>query len=241
MPATLPTAQELDQIPPPMGPPKRAGLIAEIGTMFQPGRLLLNSPVLRSAPKGDGRISVFLPGWKAPDVSTLPIRGYLRSLGHDARSWGLGTNQGDVEVKRDEMIGIVEQLAEQSGRPVNVVGWSLGGVVSREIARNIPDSVHRVVTYGSPIVGGPTHTVGASTYDESELERIRRLQEHLDETDPIATPITAIFTRKDTAVDWRACIDRSSLDVTMVEVGSTHVGLGLDPDVWLAVAEALAE
>ena len=29
--------------------------------------------------------------------------------------------------------------------------------------------------------------------------------------------------------------------VTTVEVGSTHVGLGIDPDVWLTVAEAFAE
>lgn len=49
-----------------------------------------------------------------------------------------------------------------------------------------------------------------------------------------------MFTRADGAVDWRACTDRSSLDVTMLEVGSTHVDLGLDPDVWLATARALA-
>ena len=51
--------------------------------------------------------------------------------------------------------------------------------------------------------------------------------------------ITAIFTRNDGAVDWRACIDRCSLDVTMVEVASTHVGLGIDPDVWFTIAGAL--
>ncbi|BAN01868.1 alpha/beta fold hydrolase [Ilumatobacter coccineus] len=241
MPATPLTPADLDRIPAPTGPPNRAGLIGEVSTVLQPGRLLLKSPRLRSAPRGDGRIALFLPGWKAPDVSTLPIRGYLGRLGHDARSWGLGVNQGDVEAKRDEMIGIVERLAESSGRPVNLVGWSLGGVVSREIARNTPDAVHRVVTYGTPVVGGPTHTAGASTYAESELARIRALQEHLDATDPIATPITAIFTRNDSAVDWRACIDRSSTAVTMIEVGSTHVGLGIDPDVWLVVANALAE
>lgn len=241
MPATPLTTDELDRIPGPTGPPTRAGLVAEISTVLQPGRLLLNAPRLRSAPRGDGRITLCLPGWKAPDVSTMPIRGYLGRLGHDARSWGLGVNHGDVEAKRDEMIGIVERLAESSGRAVNLVGWSLGGVVSREIARNTPDAVHRVVTYGTPVVGGPTHTAGASTYDEAELARIRALQEQLDATAPIATPITAIFTRNDTAVDWRACIDRSSTAVTMLEVGSTHVGLGIDPDVWLAVANALAE
>lgn len=240
MPTVL-TSDQLAEIDSPIGPPSRAGLVGEIGTVFQPARLLLGGSKLRRAPRGDGRISVFLPGWKAPEVSTLPLRGYLKSLGHDARSWGLGTNQGNVEAKRDEMLSIVEQLAAGSGRSVNLIGWSLGGVVAREVARTLPDAVHRLVTYGSPIVGGPSYTAGWAAYPAAERARISALQQHLDATDPIATPTTSIFTRSDTVVDWRACIDRSSLDVTTVEVGSTHVGLGLDPDVWHVVANALGE
>ena len=239
MPKTL-TPEEVAEIGPPSGSPTRAGLVAEFGTVLQPGRLLLGSPWLRRAPRGDGRISVFLPGWKAPEGTTLPIRGYLRSLGHDVKSWGLGTNQGDVEALRNRMSPTILDLAESSGRPVNLVGWSLGGVISREIARSVPDAVRRVVTYGTPVVEGPRYTAGASTYEASEIDRISRLQRHLDVTRPITTPITAIFTRRDTVVDWRACIDHVSPDVTTIEVGSTHVGLGIDPDVWLAVARALA-
>jgi len=231
----------LDAIAPPDGNPRRAGLIAEVGTALQPWRLAFKSPALRGAPRGDGRIAVALPGWKAPDQTTAPLRGYLRSLGHDARGWGFGVNQGDVEAKRDQMVLKVRRLAEKSGRPVNLLGWSLGGVVAREVARSAPESVHRVVIYGSPIVGGPTHTAGVGAYAAEEVARIRVLQAHLDATEPVATPIVAIFSRADTVVDWRACIDRSSLDVTTIEVGSTHIGLGLDPDVWLTVAEAFAE
>lgn len=123
---------------------------------------------------------------------------------------------------------------------MNLVGWSLGGVVAREVARSRPELVHRVVTYGSPVLGGPTHTVGAASIGPEECRRITELQEHLDATNPIQVPITAIFTRNDGAVDWRARIDRSSVDVTMVEVASTHVGLGIDPDVWITAARALA-
>jgi hypothetical protein len=240
MPAVL-NADQLDAIDAPDGHPRRAGLIGEFGTALQPWRLALKAPQLRSAPKGDGRVSVALPGWKAPEFTTAPLRGYLRSLGHDARSWGFGVNQGDVEAKRDEMIVSVRELAEVSGRPVNLLGWSLGGVVAREVARSVPDAVNRVVIYGSPVVGGPLHTAGVGAYEAEEVQRIRDLQAHLDATEPVATPITAIFTRNDTVVDWRACIDRSSLDVTTVEVGSTHVGLGIDPDVWLTIATALGE
>jgi len=241
MPARTLSPADLDHIAAPAGPPSRAGLFGELGTVLQPLRLAAKSGRLAAAPKGDGRTAVVLPGWRAPESSTLPMRAYLNKLGHDAQSWGLGVNLGDVEATRDRMVPRIEALAESTGRAVNLLGWSLGGVVAREIARTVPDSVHRVVTYGSPILGGPTHTIGAANFGADECERITELQEHLDLIDPIRTPITAAFTRNDNIVDWRACIDRSSLDVTMVEVQSTHVGLGIDPDVWLVAAHALAE
>lgn len=235
------SVEQLERIDAPIGPPTRAGLIGEVGTVLQPLRLALGAPNLRRAPRGDGRVSFVLPGWRAPELSTAPVRAYLGNLGHDARSWGLGVNQGDVEAKRDEMLERVVAVADDTGRPVNLIGWSLGGVVSREIARVVPEAVHRVVTYGTPAVGGPTFTAGHAAFGADECKRITRLQQVLDATEPIRRPITAIFTRNDTVVDWRACIDRTSPSVRMVEVGSTHVGLGLDPDVWLIVAGALAE
>jgi len=103
-----------------------------------------------------------------------------------------------------------------------------------------PEYVHHVVTYGSPILGGPTHTVGAGTMGAAECERITKLQQELDANDPILTPITAVFTRNDNIVDWRACIDPSSPNVTMIEVQPTHIGMGIDPDVWLIAARACA-
>lgn len=235
------STEDIDEITAPQGPPSRRGLFGELATALQPLRLAAKSSRLATAPRGDGRAAVVLPGWRAPESSTLPIRAYLGKLGHNAQSWGLGVNLGNVEGTRDRMVPRIQALAEVTGRPVNLIGWSLGGVVAREVARTIPESVHRVVTYGSPILGGPTHTVGAANFGADECERITELQEHLDLIDPIRTPITAAFTRNDNIVDWRACIDRSSLDVTMVEVQSTHVGLGIDPDVWLVAANALAE
>ncbi len=168
------TDDDLASIGAPDGSPRRAGLVGEIGTALQPWRLAFKSRALRSAPKGNGRIAIALPGWKAPEVTTAPLRGYLRSIGHDAQGWGFGINQGDVEAKRDDMVVKVRALAERSGRPVNLLGWSLGGVVAREVARTAPESVHRLVIYGSPVVGGPTHTAGVGTYAVDEVTRTPR-------------------------------------------------------------------
>lgn len=169
-----------------------------------------------------------------------PIRGYLRWLGYDARHWGLGTNHGDPERDADLLAARVQDLAVEAGRPVAMVGWSLGGTIARETARLAPDAVSQVLTYGTPAVGGPAHTIGVNAYSPGETARISALLEQLDADSPIPVPITAIFTRRDSVVSWSACIDRRSPQVRHVEVASTHLSLGIDPDVWLAVAEALA-
>ncbi len=241
MAARTVTTNELRAIPLPDGPPRRSRLLSEVATAVEPVRLVLRSPRLALAPRGNGRCTLLIPGWMAPELAMSPIGSYLRALGHDARGWGLGVNRGDVENLRDEVAEMATTLADETGRPINLIGWSLGGIIAREVGRVAPDSVHRIVTYGSPVLGGPSHTVGASRVGVDECSRITELQEHLDENEPITVPVTSMFTRKDAAVDWRACIDRSSLDATTIEVDSTHVGMGIDPDVWITTARALAE
>ena len=181
-----------------------------------------------------------IPGWRSPEASMAPIRGYLRRLGHDARHWGFGTNVGDPERNADLLAERVELLAAAAGRPVALVGWSLGGVIARETARRIPDAVAQILTYGTPAIGGPTHTIGASSLSSEQTADISARQERLDTDSPIPVPITAIFTRRDSVVSWTACIDRRSPNVRHIEVASTHLSLGIDPDVWLAVANGLA-
>ncbi|MGK2931609.1 MAG: esterase/lipase family protein [Solirubrobacterales bacterium] len=225
----------------PDGPPPRLAFGGEALSGLQVLRLIASSPRLLSAPRGDGSIVFDLPGWRAPEISMLPIRRYLRWLGYDARTWGLGTNRGSVEDDVEELTHRVADAADDSGRSVSLVGWSLGGVVAREVARRIPQSVAGVVTFGSPVVGGPSHTHVARYFTEEESERAERLIEELDRESPVGVPVTAIYTKRDGVVNWRACIDRSTPGVRHVEVNSSHMGLGIDPDVWLATAEALPE
>jgi pimeloyl-ACP methyl ester carboxylesterase len=117
------------------------------------------------------------------------------------------------------------------------VGWSLGGVVARETARLRPDLVERVVTYGTPL-RGPRFTSAHGLYSPTELARIEREIADTEGT-PITVPGAAIDSRRDGVVDWTTCVDDVSPRATNIEVGSSHVGMGLDPDVWTAVANAL--
>ncbi len=222
----------------PAGPPTGRGLAGEALALLQVARLTRAAPWLALTPRGRGQRVIDVPGWKAPEVSMAPMRLFLRALGYDARSWGLGVNQGDPERDCELLAGRVEAASRDDG-PVALVGWSLGGVIAREVARMLPERISTVVTYGTPVVGGPTHTLGASEYGAEECRRIEALAAQRDADTPIEAPMTAIYTRRDGVVDWRACIDRQSPNVRHVEVRSTHLGLGVDPDVWSTVARAL--
>ncbi len=217
-----------------------AALTDEWRTLLLPPRLLARAPRLARVPRGTGGPVIDIPGWKSPEAAMAPLRHYLRRQGHDARGWGLGVNQGNPERDVQILIPMVEELAERSGRPVALVGWSLGGTIARETARAVPQAVSRVITYGTPVIGGPSYTIGARAAGAAENARIRDLIDELDRTNPIQVPITAIFTRRDRIVDWPASIDRTSADVEHVEVRSTHAGMGIDPDVWEVVATHLA-
>jgi dienelactone hydrolase len=229
-------------VPEPEGPPGRLIRAAELTAPLELARLILSTPSLRRIPReGDGALVVDIPGWRSPEASTAPLRSFLRWLGYDAEPWGFGTNHGDPENDARRLVPLVVERAEKADRPVSLIGWSLGGVIAREVARARPDAVRRIITYGTPVIGGPAHTIGASSFNEEESARIDALIRETESENPIQVPVTAIYTRRDGIVDWRACIDRTSLDVEHIEVASTHLGLGIDADVWRVVAERLAE
>jgi alpha-beta hydrolase superfamily lysophospholipase len=193
------------------------------------------------APDGRGEIVVVLPGMGMGDFSTGTLRRYLRRRGFDARGWGLGRQRPEVWTTLPRMLARLETWAAERGEPVALVGWSLGGIVARELARLRPDLVRRVVTLGAPVVGGLKHTAIAGLFRIQgwDLDDVARRVEAANRI-PIRVPVTAIWSRRDGIVAWQAAIDRDTPAVENVEVGSCHWGLGLDPDVLVRVARAVA-
>jgi len=221
--------------------PGFAPLLREAEAVLELVRIPWYAPSLARQPRGNGELVLVLPGYGAGDASTLPLRSYLRWLGYRADGWGLGTNRGDVPDLIPKVTQVVTERAEREGRPVRLVGWSLGGYLAREAARESPDSVQRVVTLGTPVVGGPKYTAVAPVYERQgvDLDAIEADVEARNEV-PLRVPVHAIYSRKDGVVAWQACIDRHNDEVEHVEVTSTHVGLGLSPVVYRIVAQRLA-
>ncbi len=194
-------------------------------------------------PRGDGGTIRVLPGYLCGDRTTVALRGYLRAVGYRPHGWGLGVNKGDVDHYATIMTAAVRADAEADGRAIRIVGWSLGGVIAREVARRAPDAVSHVVTLGSPVVGGPKYTAAASSYrsDGWDLDRIAAVVAQ-GNTRPMPVPVTAFYSRSDSIVAWQACLDPNPLSPTRhVEVGGKHAELGFSAPVLRLVAQALAD
>ena len=216
----------------------------EAETPKQLAQLVLHYPRLLTEPRGDGHTVLVLPGYTASDSSTQSLRRYIKRLGYDARGWGLGRNSGNVAVLAPQVTEIVSKLNAATGKKVSLIGWSMGGVISREVALHHPHWIRRVITMGSPITGGPKYTAFADQLASEGID-LDAIEAHIHQrqriSPPLRVPVTAIFSRRDGVVAWQACIDQINQSVEHVEVKSSHLGLGFDPKVYRLIARRLAK
>jgi pimeloyl-ACP methyl ester carboxylesterase len=196
-----------------------------------------------AAPRGDGHGVLIFPGLLASDPSTGPLRGFLRWLGYDARGWDLGRNYGPSEAVLAGLPRAVLRHAERTRRPVSLIGWSLGGIYAREMARRYPGQVRQVITLGSSYAltnpgqshaYGPYQRLGFLHAPDSEVPGLEQLSR------PIDVPSTSVYSRLDGVVAWRACVGPETPLHQNVEVRCSHVGFGVDPATLWLIADRLA-
>ncbi len=205
-------------------------------------RLAAALPSLTRQAKGAGEPVMVLPGFGASDVSTAPLRRYLSWLGYEVQGWGLGRNGGEVAQMLPQVVDQVRKMSQEHKSEVHLIGWSLGGVFARETARDHPNYVSQVVTMGSPVVGGPKYTTMGKMFEKrgANLDEIEARIAAREST-PIEVPLTSIYSKRDGIVGWQASIDRHSPQVEHIEVYTTHLGLGISPEVFKIIARKLAD
>lgn len=201
-------------------------------------------PLMKMLPKGDGHGVLVLPGFMASDTSTAPLRSLLASLGYDAVGWNLGRNVQVDNARISAMMACVDTLHERTGGKISIVGWSLGGVFARELAKLAPEKVRQVVSLGSPISDDRNHTNARRLFEylngrEPEPIRSGNFRE-LAKAPPV--PTTSILTKADGVVHWRGSVQSDDhAECENIEVYASHVGLGVNPAVAYALADRLAQ
>ncbi len=197
--------------------------------------------LLREAPRGDGHPVLVIPGFLAPELSTVPLRSFLKHLCYDARSSHLGVNLGPSPKVSETLERRLRYLAERHGRKVSLVGWSLGGIYARELARAHPTLVRMVITMGTPFADiAATHAArfiplrpgGKALNEAHELRAALRR--------PLTVPTTSIYSRTDGIVHWQSCLQEEGPQRENVEVHCSHTGMGFHPEVLAVVANRLA-
>lgn len=226
---------------PELSPPNAWLLLLEGRAPWEFAALLAATPWLKQLPRGDGHPVLVFPGLGANDLTTQPLRRFLDRLGYATAPWGQGFNFGPRRGVLECCEATLQRLAREHDRPVSLLGWSLGGIYAREVAKLQPMLARCVITLGTPFTGHPRATnawrffelvSGQSHEDETLLAQIRQ-------TPPV--PTSSIYSRSDGVVSWRCSVIEPGPLRENIEVHASHLGLGLNPIALYAVADRLAQ
>lgn len=242
----------------PAPPPLKHSLSEGVRALVECQQLLIASPFLSMAPKGDGHPVMTLPGFGGADGCMAPLRRWLNRWGYDARPWELGRNfpkyrmtcLDDALVFREKMVmraaRRIEDIYQETGQKVSLVGWSLGGIYADELAHSHPQWVRNVITLGTPH-GDPRGTAAWNI-----MRRVYRSEvpeESQDITGWLAAagdrqrrvPTTALYSAYDGIVSEKVAQLEPGRNVDNIRVKSSHLGFAMNPRVYWQVAKRLAE
>ena len=201
-----------------------------------------------NTPNGKGKPVLVLPGFTGSDTMTAPLRARLADKGYDVHAWEGGVNTGFNAATAEHLVNRLRTIYEQSGgQKVSIIGHSLGGIFARELARDFPEMVDRVITLGSPFGMHEQETpelllqmyklinpLGDPTELSDRDLHLRRL------TPPAGIPVTSIYSVTDGVVPWRACLNPQTAKTENIAVPASHIGMIYHPLAVAAVLDRLA-
>lgn len=199
-----------------------------------------------AAAGGDGHPAVFFPGLASDSRAMAPLREHCAALGYTAIDWGRGFNtgpEGDFDVWLADLAAHSTELLAGHGPSATFVGWSLGGMYARELAKVMPGRTRQVITIGTPFNAEKDHTNVGWLFEllsGTEARIDAALAERLRTAPPL--PTTSIYSRSDGVVAWQTCLhEQESPRIQDIEVHGSHLGMGWNPAVLRVVADRLAQ
>jgi pimeloyl-ACP methyl ester carboxylesterase len=225
--------------------PKRGHALG-LASLFRNGMSLASivlkppSVTTRDIPRGDGRIVLVIPAFLSGDWSTAGLRGFLSEIGYRVETAGVALNIGPTPRLVAKLEQTLLRLAASEGRPIDVIGQSLGGVLARDLAERHPHCVRHLITLCSPIRVpittplAPAARLLGAFYDSGWLARRHRI------VGPLPVPVTALYSEDDGVVDWRECLQDEHPGSRNIRVSGAHATVGSNPSALIAIAAALS-
>jgi hypothetical protein len=203
---------------------REAAALANVRRRFTPVR---ETHALRPA-RGTAPIMV-IPGFLSGDHSTAVLRNRLDRAGYDARGWDQGINLGASEIRLDRLCRDVSHLARRSGESVRLVGWSLGGLYAREVAKRVPKDVTCVVTLGSPFSGDPRANRVWWLYEWINRHPVDALPIACNLSEKPPVPTFALWSRDDGIVASHSARGLPHEADAAIELNCSHIGFTFEP------------
>jgi len=224
--------------PTPEAPVSAATLAREMAAVAQ--AVLMPPPFPDDAARGSRQPVIVIPGFLSPDVTTARLREFLNGQDFIAHPWNCGLNVGPLPRVVAEVERQVRDLALATGKPVALVGVSLGGTIAREVAKSCRGPIARVITLVSPIHLPVTTPLAPLAEAASLLWDMQQLDALTAIAEPPPVPLTALFSRDDGVIDWRASVPEEAETVEVVEVSGPHMTVCSNAQVQRIVADRLA-
>lgn len=217
--------------------------------LSEPGRAMLElgftlpiSNLLSKQKTGDGHPVMVLPGFMSSARSTKVLRNFIAKLGYDAYDWGLGRNVGKLDFM-ELLLERIDEIHQKTGQPISLIGWSLGGIFARQIAKERPDIIRQVITLGTPF-GGLAEPNNAEWIYRllNGGQKVKNVNSSFldDLPNPTPVPTTSIYSKEDGIVPWKLCMEIEEDSTHQnIQVRGSHIGLGVNTSVLTIISDRL--
>lgn len=216
-------------------------LLRELGYMIEPVRRLYRSlfKPFRMAKAQHPRMVMVLPGFGTNPIKMRYFARRLEDAGHTVKRWGCGYNWGFSEELFSQLENRLLDLHQRAGAPVVLVGWSLGGLYARELAKRQPDAVAKVISMGSPFSGNLRANNVWRIYQAVAGHRIAdvKIAAQLSRKPPVET--VALWSPRDGAISPRSAAGYPGERDRAVALRCSHMGFSYSPEAIRAVAREI--
>ena len=178
-----------------------------------------------------------IPGFLASDRTTLGLQRALAGAGYRVAGWGLGINRG---ARPDTLRRVADQIQRHgAGQPVILVGWSLGGIFAREVAKLRPELVAKVVTLAAPFSGDPRANNAWRLYEIIAGHKVDRPPLTADPAAKPPVPTLALWSRRDGMVAPACARGRDGESDRQMELDCGHMGFAVSGRAYPRIVEAI--